>query len=83
MLLVCEQELTGLIAQQGDFIVRDDTFAIEAEYTVEIVAASHAVVSLGNMLVKIGSFPVEGNVLLVPRTFYREAIFFAIRLIQF
>ena len=70
MLLVCEQELTGLIAQQGDFIVRDDTFAVEAEYTVEIVAASHAVVSLGNMLVKTGSFPVEGDVSLVPRAFY-------------
>ena len=73
----------GLIAQQGDFIVRDYSFALEAEFTVELLAASHAVVSLGNMLVKTGSFPVEGNVLLVPRAFYREAVFFAIRLILF
>ena len=34
MLLVCEQELVGVIAQQSDFIVGDNAIAVETEHTV-------------------------------------------------
>ena len=54
------------IAEQGNFLVCDDTVEIKAENAIDVMTASNSIVTISYMFVVFSCLLVQGNVALVP-----------------
>ena len=82
-LLIRLQELSGLVAEWGDFLVCDDAVEVKAEHAADVMTSCDIVIAVSYVFVILACLLVQGDVAFVPRAFYGEAVFFAIGFIEF
>ena len=77
------QELAGLVAERGDFIVCDDAVKIKAEHAIDVMAACDIIIAISYVLVILACLLIQGDVAFVPRSFYGPAVLFTIGFVKF